>query len=148
MEKVDWTGTINNVDRLSTIPNVVKGLKIKPNTCNEVSSEVDLSRFDHVRKIDVGSNAFQNVDHLTMNGLNKLTSFEMGVGSFNGAHGITIGANSLNAMSSVNLTTFSSIDRVTIGENSMNEVSSVVASGLTNLTQFTVKKNSLIIATE
>ena len=85
MEKVDWTGTINNVDRLSTIPNVVKGLKIKPNTCNEVSSEVDLSRFDHVRKIDVGSNAFQNVDHLTMNGLNKLTSFEMGVGSFNGA---------------------------------------------------------------
>ena len=145
---MDWTGTITTLDRLSTIPNVVKGLKVKPHTCNEMQSVVDLSRFDFVRKIDVGQHSFQNVDFLMMNGLNKLTSFEMEEGSFNNTHKIMVGSNSLNAMSVLNLQLFHSVKEVTVGEGSMNAVARVLASGLTNLTHFTVHNSSLEQATE
>ena len=127
---------------------MVKGLKVKPHTCNEVQSVVDLSRFDFVRKIDVGQHSLQNVELLMMNGLNKLNTFEMQEGSFNNTHKITVGSNSLNAMNSLNLQLFHAVNQVTVGEGSMNAVSSVLASGLTNLSHFTVHNSSLEQATE
>ena len=142
-EKVDWTGTINNVHRFSTIPNVVSGLRVKSNTCNEEISTVDLSRFDFVKKVEIGSNSLQHAQQLTMNGLNKLTSFEMGEGSFNQSKTVNIGSNSLNAMGSMDFHTFLSVGSIMIGEESMNAVGSVSASGLTGLTQFIVNGNSL-----
>ena len=145
---MDWTGTINNVDRFSTIPNVVSGLKVKSNTCNEEIMTVDLSRFDYVKKVEVGSNSLQQAQQLIMNGLNRLTSFEVGEGSFNQSKTVNIGSNSLNAMAEFNLHTFQSLNEVSIGEGSMNTVGSVIASGLTGLTQFIVNHNSLEEATE
>ena len=127
---------------------MVKGLKVKPHTCNEVQSVVDLSRFDFVRKIDVGQHSLQNVELLMMNGLNKLNTFEMQEGSFNNTHKITVGSNSLNAMNTLNLQLFHAVNQVTVGEGSMNAVSSVLASGLTNLSHFTVHNSSLEQATE
>ena len=124
-DKVDWTGTINNVNRFSTIPNVVSGLRVKSNTCNEEISTVDLSRFDFVKKVDVGSNSLQHAQQLLMNGLNRLTSFEIGEGSFNQSKTVNIGSNSLNAIGSVDFHTFQSLNEVSIGEGSMNAVESV-----------------------
>ena len=147
-EKVDWTGTINNVNRFSTIPNVVSGLKVKSNTCNEEISSVNLSRFDFVKKIEVGSNSLQHAQQLTMNGLNKLTEVNIGEGSFNQSKTVNIGSNSLNAVTKFNLQTFQSLNEVLIGEGSMNAVGSVNASGLTGLTQFIVNQNSLEETTE
>ena len=147
-EKVDWTGTINNVHRFSTIPNVVSGLRVKSNTCNEEISTVDLSRFDFVKKVEVGSNSLQHAQQLLMNGLNRLTSFEIGEGSFNQSKTVNIGSNSLNAMAEFSLHTFQSLNEVSIGEGSMNAVESVNASGLTGLTQFIVSHNSLEETTE
>jgi len=145
---VDWTGTINNVNRFSTIPNVVSGLKVKSNTCNEEISSVNLSRFDFVKKIEVGSNSLQHAQQLTMNGLNKLTSFEIGEGSFYQSKSVNIGSNSLNAMSEFNIHMFQSLNEISIGEGSMNAVGSVNASGLANLTNFIVNANSLEETTE
>ena len=147
-DKVDWTGTINNVNRFSTIPNVVSGLRVKSNTCNEEISTVDLSRFDFVKKVEVGSNSLQHAQQLLMNGLNRLTSFEIGEGSFNQSKTVNIGSNSLNAMAEFSLHTFQSLNEVSIGEGSMNAVESVNASGLTGLTQFIVSHNSLEETTE
>ena len=147
-EKLDWTGTINNVNRFSTIPNVVSGLRVKSNTCNEEISTVDLSRFDFVKKVEVGSNSLQHAQQLLMNGLNRLTSFEIGEGSFNQSKTVNIGSNSLNAIGSVDFHTFQSLNEVSIGEGSMNAVESVNASGLTGLTQFIVSHNSLEETTE
>ena len=147
-DKVDWTGTINNVNRFSTIPNVVSGLRVKSNTCNEEISTVDLSRFDFVKKVEVGSNSLQHAQQLLMNGLNRLTSFEIGEGSFNQSKTVNIGSNSLNAIGSVDFHTFQSLNEVSIGEGSMNAVESVNASGLTGLTQFIVNHNSLEETTE
>ena len=147
-EKLDWTGTINNVNRFSTIPNVVSGLRVKSNTCNEEISTVDLSRFDFVKKVEVGSNSLQHAQQLLMNGLNRLTSFEIGEGSFNQSKTVNIGSNSLNAIGSVDFHTFQSLNEVSIGEGSMNAVESVTASGLTGLTQFIVSHNSLEETTE
>ena len=147
-EKLDWTGTINNVNRFSTIPNVVSGLRVKSNTCNEEISTVDLSRFDFVKKVEVGSNSLQHAQQLLMNGLNRLTSFEIGEGSFNQSKTVNIGSNSLNAIGSVDFHTFQSLNEVSIGEGSMNAVESVNASGLTELTQFIVSHNSLEETTE
>ena len=145
---MDWTGTINNVNRFSTIPNVVSGLKVKSNTCNEEISSVNLSRFDFVKKIEVGSNSLQHAQQLTMNGLNKLTSFEIGEGSFYQSKSVNIGSNSLNAMSEFNIHMFQSLNEISIGEGSMNAVGSVNASGLANLTYFIVNANSLEETTE
>ena len=145
---MDWTGTINNVNRLSTIPNVVSGLRVKSNTCNEEISTVDLSRFDFVKKVEIGSSSLQHAQQLTMNGLNKLTSLEIGEGSFNQSKTVNIGSNSLNAMAELNLQTFQSLNEVSIGEGSMNAVGSVNASGLANLTYFIVNANSLEETTE
>ena len=147
-EKVDWTGTINNVHRFSTIPNVVSGLRVKSNTCNEEISTVDLSRFDFVKKVEIGSNSLQHAQQLTMNGLNKLISFEVGEGSFAGAQGVTVGPGSLNAIGSMDFHTLLSVGSIMIGEGSMNAVGSVSASGLTGLTQFIVNANSLEETTE
>ena len=147
-DKVDWTGTINNVNRFSTIPNVVSGLRVKSNTCNEEISTVDLSRFDFVKKVEVGSNSLQHAQQLLMNGLNRLTSFEIGEDSFNQSKTVNIGSNSLNAIGSVDFHTFQSLNEVSIGEGSMNAVESVNASGLTGLTQFIVSHNSLEETTE
>ena len=145
---MDWTGTINNVNRFSTIPNVVSGLKVKSNTCNEEISSVNLSRFDFVKKIEVGSNSLQHAQQLTINGLNKLTSFEIGEGSFYQSKSVNIGSNSLNAMSEFNIHMFQSLNEISIGEGSMNAVGSVNASGLANLTNFIVNANSLEETTE
>ena len=145
---MDWTGTINDVNRFSTIPNVVSGLKVKPNTCNEEIATVDLSRFDFVKKVDIGSNSLQHAQQLMMNGLNKLTEVNIGIGSFNQSKTINIGSNSLNAVTKFNLQTFQSLNEVLIGEGSMNAVGSVNASGLTGLTQFIVNQNSLEETTE
>ena len=145
---MDWTGTINNVNRFSTIPNVVSGLKVKSNTCNEEISNVNLSRFDFVKKIEVGSNSLQHAQQLTINGLNKLTSFEIGEGSFYQSKSVNIGSNSLNAMSEFNIHMFQSLNEISIGEGSMNAVGSVNASGLANLTYFIVNANSLEETTE
>ena len=107
-----------------------------------------MSSMPNVKTVNLGTNSLTHIAALTMNGLNKLTSFEIGEGSFNQSKTVNIGSNSLNAMAELNLQTFQSLNEVSIGEGSMNAAESVNASGLTGLTQFIVNHNSLEETTE
>ena len=145
-DKVDWTGTINNVNRFSTIPNVVSGLRVKSNTCNEEISTVDLSRFDFVKKVEVGSNSLLHVNRLMMNGLNKLTKLNIGEGSLNNTHELTIGSNSLNHvdLQSIDLKPFANLRTLSIGSNSLQSTKHILTSTMHDLQSFSVGSSSMI----
>ena len=126
---VDWNATVKSSHRLQTIPNVISGLEVKENTCNDGSlTEVDLSRFQNMRKIEVGSNSLNQVASLSLSNMPKLNSFTSGMHSLSQSqafvasnnpllHQISIGDQSFRLSSSFHLNELPKISSLEIGSN-------------------------------
>ena len=126
---VDWNATVKSSHRLQTIPNVISGLEVKENTCNDGSlTEVDLSRFQNMRKIEVGSNSLNQVASLSLSNMPKLNSFTSGMHSLSQSqafvasnnpllHQISIGDQSFQLSSSFHLNELPKISSLEIGSN-------------------------------
>ena len=126
---VDWNATVKSFHRLQTIPNVISGLEVKENTCNDGSlTEVDLSRFQNMRKIEVGSNSLNQVASLSISNMPKLNSFTSGMHSLSQSqafvasnnpllHQISIGDQSFRLSSSFHLNELPKISSLEIGSN-------------------------------
>ena len=139
---VEWNVSIDSSDRLISIPGVISGLKVVGNSCNELR-ELDLSRFENVKNVEIGSNALKNIKNLTMNGLNELIRFGVGSGSLNGVEIMSIGSNSLNSISSFDFSLFSNVKVIEIGHESMNQVVNVTANRLGMLQNVRIDDDSL-----
>ena len=126
---VDWNATVKSSHRLQTIPNVISGLEVKENTCNDGSlTEVDLSRFQNMRNIEVGSNSLNQVASLSLSNMPKLNSFTSGMNSLSQSqafvasnnpllHQISIGDQSFQLSSSFHLNELPKISSLEIGSN-------------------------------
>ena len=139
---VEWNVSIDSSDRLISIPGVISGLKVVGNSCNELR-ELDLSRFENVKNVEIGSNALKNIKNLTMNGLNELIRFGVGSGSLNGVEIVSIGSNTLNSISSFDFSLFSNVKVIEIGHESMNQVVNVTANRLGMLQNVRIDDDSL-----
>ena len=104
--------------------------------------ELDLSVFENMNVMSLGSNCIQGMRNLTMNGLNELRSIEIGSESLNGVEKVVIGSNSLNSLSSFDFSPLSSVRVIEIGSESMNSVVNVIASQL-NLENVRIEDESL-----
>ena len=126
---VDWNATVKSSHRLQTIPNVISGLEVKDNTCNDDSlTEVNLSRFQNMRKIEIGSNSLNQVSSLSLSNMPKLNSFTSGMNSLSQSqsfiasnnpllHQIGIGDHSFQLSSSFHLNELPKISSLEIGSN-------------------------------
>ena len=126
---VDWNATVKSSHRLQTIPNVISGLEVKDNTCNDDSlTEVDLSRFQNMRKIEIGSNSLNQVSSLSLSNMPKLNSFTSGMNSLSQSQAfiasnnpllqqIGIGDQSFQLSSSFLLNELPKISSLEIGSN-------------------------------
>ena len=126
---VDWNATVKSSHRLQTIPNVISGLEVKDNTCNDDSlTEVNLSRFQNMRKIEIGSNSLNQVSSLSLSNMPKLNSFTSGMNSLSQSQAfiasnnpllqqIGIGDHSFQLSSSFHLNELPKINSLEIGSN-------------------------------
>ena len=129
---VDWNATIQSSRRLQTIPDVISGLEVKENTCNDGSlTEVNLSRFHNMRKITIGSNSLNHVANLSLSNMPKLNSFTSGMNSLSQSQAfiasnnpylqqITIADQSFQSSSSFYLNELPKISSLEIGSNCFN----------------------------
>ena len=101
---VEWNVSIDSSDRLISIPGVISGLIVSDNSCNDLI-DLDLSRFENVKNVEIGSNALKNVLELNMKNMSRLESIEVGMKSL-------IECSSFSSMGDVNL------NRVKIGDDS------------------------------
>ena len=137
-----WTAVVDSSEVLLSLPSVVTGLIVSDNSCNDLI-DLDLSRFENVKNVEIGSNALKNIKNLTMNGLNELIRFGVGSGSLNGVEIVSIGSNSLNSISSFNFSLFSNVKVIEIGHESMNQVVNVTANRLGMLQNVRIDDDSL-----
>ena len=137
-----WTAVVDSSEVLLSLPSVVTGLIVNDNSCNDLI-DLDLSRFENVKNVEIGSNALKNIKNLTMNGLNGLIRFGVGSGSLNGVEIVSIGSNSLNSISSFNFSLFSNVKVIEIGHESMNQVVNVTANRLGMLQNVRIDDDSL-----
>ena len=137
-----WTAVVDSSEVLLSLPSRVTGLIVNDNSCNDLI-DLDLSRFENVKNVEIGSNALKNIKNLTMNGLNELIRFGVGSGSLNGVEIVSIGSNSLNSISSFNFSLFSNVRRIEIGHESMNQVVNVTANRLGMLQNVRIDDDSL-----
>ena len=137
-----WTAVVDSSEVLLSLPSRVTGLIVNDNSCNDLI-DLDLSRFENVKNVEIGSNALKNIKNLTMNGLNGLIRFGVGSGSLNGVEIMSIGSNSLNSISSFNFSLFSNVRRIEIGHESMNQVVNVTANRLGMLQNVRIDDDSL-----
>ena len=139
---VEWNVSIDSSDRLISIPGVISGLIVSDNSCNDLI-DLDLSRFENVKNVEIGSNALKNIKNLTMNGLNELIRFGVGSGSLNGVEIVSIGSNTLNSISSFDFSLFSNVKVIEIGSRSMNNATTVILDGLNDLESIVIGEESL-----
>ena len=137
-----WTAVVDSSEVLLSLPSRVTGLIVNDNSCNDLI-DLDLSRFENVKNVEIGSNALKNIKNLTMNGLNGLIRFGVGSGSLNGVEIVSIGSNSLNSISSFNFSLFSNVKVIEIGHESMNQVVNVTANRLGMLQNVRIDDDSL-----
>ena len=137
-----WTAVVDSSEVLLSLPSVVTGLIVSDNSCNDLI-DLDLSRFENVKNVEIGSNALKNIKNLTMNGLNELIRFGVGSGSLNGVEIVSIGSNTLNSISSFDFSLFSNVRRIEIGHESMNQVVNVTANRLGMLQNVRIDDDSL-----
>ena len=137
-----WTAVVDSSEVLLSLPSRVTGLIVSDNSCNDLI-DLDLSRFENVKNVEIGSNALKNIKNLTMNGLNGLIRFGVGSGSLNGVEIVSIGSNSLNSISSFNFSLFSNVKVIEIGHESMNQVVNVTANRLGMLQNVRIDDDSL-----
>ena len=136
---MNWRPRVNSSSQLNRIPRNVIGLIVNDNSCNDLR-ELDLSRFEMLESIEIGSNALKNVN---MNGLNELKSIEIGNGGLIGVERVDIGSNSLNSISSFDFSLFSNVKVIEIGHESMNQVVNVTANRLGMLQNVRIDDDSL-----
>ena len=137
-----WTAVVDSSEVLLSLPSRVTGLIVNDNSCNDLI-DLDLSRFENVKNVEIGSNALKNIKNLTMNGLNELIRFGVGSGSLNGVEIMSIGSNTLNSISSFNFSLFSNVKVIEIGHESMNQVVNVTANRLGMLQNVRIDDDSL-----
>jgi len=137
-----WTAVVDSSEVLLSLPSRVTGLIVNDNSCNDLI-DLDLSRFENVKNVEIGSNALKNIKNLTMNGLNELIRFGVGSGSLNGVEIVDIGSNSLNSISSFDFSLFSNVKVIEIGHESMNQVVNVTANRLGMLQNVRIDDDSL-----
>ena len=137
-----WTAVVDSSEVLLSLPSRVTGLIVNDNSCNDLI-DLDLSRFENVKNVEIGTNALKNIKNLTMNGLNELIRFGVGSGSLNGVEIMSIGSNSLNSISSFNFSLFSNVKVIEIGHESMNQVVNVTANRLGMLQNVRIDDDSL-----
>ena len=137
-----WTAVVDSSEVLLSLPSRVTGLIVNDNSCNDLI-DLDLSRFENVKNVEIGSNALKNIKNLTMNGLNELIRFGVGSGSLNGVEIVSIGSNTLNSISSFNFSLFSNVRRIEIGSRSMNNATTVILDGLNDLESIVIGEESL-----
>ena len=137
-----WTAVVDSSEVLLSLPSRVTGLIVSDNSCNDLI-DLDLSRFENVKNVEIGSNALKNVKNLTMNGLNELIRFGVGSGSLNGVEIVSIGSNTLNSISSFDFSLFSNVKVIEIGHESMNQVVNVTANRLGMLQNVRIDDDSL-----
>ena len=137
-----WTAVVDSSEVLLSLPSRVTGLIVNDNSCNDLI-DLDLSRFENVKNVEIGSNALKNIKNLTMNGLNELIRFGVGSGSLNGVEIVSIGSNSLNSISSFDFSLFSNVKVIEIGHESMNQVVNVTANRLGMLQNVRIDDDSL-----
>ena len=137
-----WTAVVDSSEVLLSLPSVVTGLIVNDNSCNDLI-DLDLSRFENVKNVEIGSNALKNVKNLTMNGLNELDELNVGFESLTGVERVDIGSNSLNSISSFDFSLFSNVKVIEIGHESMNQVVNVTANRLGMLQNVRIDDDSL-----
>ena len=72
-----------NVNDLNALSSTVTEIIVENRCCRDPSFTVlDLRRFTNVRRIVIGDEAFMYVDQVTITGLSKLESVEIGMNSF------------------------------------------------------------------
>ena len=138
----NWTAVVDSSEALLSLPSNVIGLIVSDNSCNDLT-ELDLSRFEMLESIEIGSNALKNVKNVSMNGLNELIRFGVGSGSLNGVERVDIGSNTLNSISSFDFSLFSNVKVIEIGHESMNQVVNVTANRLGMLQNVRIDDDSL-----
>ena len=139
---MNWRPRVNSSSQLNRIPRNVIGLIVNDNSCNDLI-DLDLSRFENVKNVEIGSNALKNVKNVSMNGLNELKSIEIGNGGLIGVERVDIGSNSLNSISSFDFSLFSNVKVIEIGHESMNQVVNVTANRLGMLQNVRIDDDSL-----
>ena len=137
-----WTAVVDSSEVLLSLPSRVTGLIVSDNSCNDLI-DLDLSRFENVKNVEIGSNALKNIKNLTMNGLNELIRFGVGSGSLNGVEIVSIGSNTLNSIPSFDFSLFSNVKVIEIGHESMNQVVNVTANRLGMLQNVRIDDDSL-----
>ena len=110
--------------------------------------ELDLSVFENMNVMSLGSNCIQGMRNLTMNGLNGLVELSIGSGSLNAVERARIGSNSLNSISSLDFRPLSSVRRIEIGSESLNNATSVTLDGLNSLESIVIGEQSLVSVRE
>ena len=138
----NWTAVVDSSEALLSLPSNVIGLIVSDNSCNDLI-ELDLSRFEMLESIEIGSNALKNVKNVSMNGLNELIRFGVGSGSLNGVERVDIGSNTLNSISSFDFSLFSNVKVIEIGSRSMNNATTVILDGLNDLESIVIGEESL-----
>ena len=126
---VDWNVTVQSSNRLLTLPNVISGLEVKANTCNDANlTDIHLSRFQNMRDIIIGSKSLENVAEVSLSNMPKLHSF-------------TSEFDSLSKSNSFIATNNPMLVNVEIGDKSFQSSSTFSLGGLSSLTALYVGSN-------
>ena len=126
---VDWNVTVQSSNRLLTLPNVISGLEVKANTCNDANlTDIHLSRFQNMRDIIIGSKSLENVAEVSLSNMPKLHSF-------------TSEFDSLSKSNSFIATNNPMLVNVEIGDKSFQSSSTFSLGGLSALTALYVGSN-------
>ena len=126
---MDWNVTVHSSDRLLTLPNVISGLEVQSNTCNDANlTDFNLSRFLNMRDILIGSKSLKNVAELSLSNMPKLHSF---ISEFD----------SLPKSNSFIATNNPMLENVEIGDKSFQSSSTFSLGGLSSLTALYVGSN-------
>ena len=126
---VDWNVTVQSSNRLLTLPNVISGLEVKSNTCNDANlTDIHFSRFQNMRDIIIGSKSLENVAEVSLSNMPKLHSF-------------TSEFDSLSKSNSFIATNNPMLVNVEIGDKSFQSSSTFSLGGLSALTSLYVGSN-------
>ena len=126
---VDWNVTVQSSNRLLTLPNVISGLEVKANSCNDANlTDIHLSRFQNMRDIIIGSKSLENVAEVSLSNMPKLHSF-------------TSEFDSLSKSNSFIATNNPMLVNVEIGDKSFQSSSTFSLGGLSALTALYVGSN-------
>lgn len=128
------------------LPPYISELTVSDNCLNDASlTEVDLSRFIHLRKVLIGENALNHTRVLKMTGLNTLDTLSIGDNSLVAVETLSIGSDSLNSenFTSLPLSRFVNVRNLTIGSNSLTSATSLSLDGLSSLQHVWVGSSSL-----